>query len=65
MITVNGKKCELSNNSSLESLIKHLKLENELCAVEINKILIPFQERTNTIIKDGDEIEIVSIVGGG
>ena len=65
MITVNGDQHEQLSVDSLEALIEHLGLKDQLCAVEVNKTLIPFKERATTTIKDGDTIEIVSLVGGG
>ena len=65
MITVNGKTCEPLSDNSLNALIAHLGLKDQLCAVEINKELIPHNERNETTIMDGDIIEIVSLVGGG
>ena len=65
MITVNGKTCELLSDNSLNALITQLGLKDQLCAVEINKKLIPHNERNEMTIKDGDIIEIVSLVGGG
>ncbi len=65
MITVNGKPCEQLSDNSLQALLIHLGLEDQLCAIEINKTLIPYKEREHTSIQDGDDIEIVSLVGGG
>ena len=65
MITVNGTICEPLSDHSLNALIAYLGLKDQLCAVEINKELIPHNERNKTTIKDGDIIEIVSLVGGG
>ena len=65
MITVNGQPCEQLSDDSLEALIEHLGFKDQLLAVEINKTLIPYKQRSETAVKDGDAIEIVSLVGGG
>jgi len=65
MITVNGKKRELPKEASVALLLEELQLNHQPCAVEINKELIPHQTHSEQGIKDGDVIEIVTIVGGG
>ena len=65
MITVNGQPYKLLSDDSLEALIVHLGLKDQLCAVEVNKVLVPHNKRNETTIRDGDTIEIVSVVGGG
>jgi thiamine biosynthesis protein ThiS len=42
-----------------------MNLSKELCAVEVNKKLIPHKERDEYILQDGDDIEVVTLVGGG
>ena len=49
----------------LEDLISHLGYEPQLVVVELNGIIINPQEWNNTKIKDGDCLEVVTIVGGG
>ena len=49
----------------LEVLIEHLDYQPQLVVVELNGVIINPQEWINTKIKDGDCLEIVTIVGGG
>ena len=49
----------------LEGLISHLGYEPQLVVVELNGTIINPQEWINTNIKDGDCLEVVTIVGGG
>ena len=65
MITVNGEKRELPEETSIALLLEELQLNHQPCAVEINKELIPHQKHSKQVIKNGDVIEIVTIVGGG
>ena len=65
MITINGKKRTLPKEASIALLLEELQLNHQPCAVEINKKLIPHQKHSKQAIKDGDVIEIVTIVGGG
>ena len=49
----------------LEGLISHLGYEPQLVVVELNGIIINPQQWITTKIKDGDSLEVVTIVGGG
>ena len=49
----------------LEELIKLLGYQPQLVVVELNGIIINPKEWINTKIKDGDCLEVVTIVGGG
>ena len=49
----------------LESLIKHLGYQPQLVVVELNGAIISPPDWLNTKMKDGDCLEVVTIVGGG
>ena len=49
----------------LEGLIEHLGYKPQLVVIELNGAIINPAEWVNTKIKDGDCLEIVTIVGGG
>ena len=50
---------------SLEALIKHLGYQPQLVVIELNGAIIRPQDWSNTKIKNGDCLEVVTIVGGG
>ena len=54
-----------SNNLLLDDLIKNLGYQPKLVVVELNGIIVNSQKWNSTKIKDGDCLEIVTIVGGG
>ena len=67
-IRVNGeeKKIELENEKALlSSTLKFLGYKQNTVVVEVNNLIINSKKWENEIIKEGDRIEIVSIVGGG
>jgi len=64
VITVNGEIVQL-DAVPLSELLTQMNLGNRLCAVEVNKELIPHKERETYVLQDGDSVEIVTIVGGG
>lgn len=64
MVKINGNLLDIAG----ETLLKYLgeKGYNAIrVAVEINGAIIPKTEYANTVLKDGDSVEVVSFVGGG
>ena len=49
----------------LKDLITYLAYQPQLVVVELNGTIINPQDWINTKIKDGDCLEVVTIVGGG
>ncbi len=64
MITVNGEQIQ-KDTIFLTELLSQMNLSDQLCAVEVNKKLIPFRERETYKLQEGDDVEIVTLVGGG
>jgi sulfur carrier protein len=65
-IQINGEERELPQSSlSLEELFETLSLPPQRIAVEVNKTIVPRGLWEKTMLKDGDQIEIVHFVGGG
>ena len=67
-IKVNGKEknIELENEKALlSSTLELLGFKPNTVVVEVNDLIINSKKWENEIIKDGDKLEIVSIVGGG
>ena len=64
-ITVNGDERNVPNGLSVEGLLEHLGLVGGKVAVERNKEIAPRSQFSQTIIEQGDAIEIVRFVGGG
>ena len=67
-IRVNGeeKNIEIKNEKALlSSTLELLGYKSNSVVVEVNNLIINSKKWDNEIIKEGDRIEIVSIVGGG
>ena len=66
-IKVNGveRLIESKTSISLNETIKLLGYSSNTVVVEVNKIIINSEEWRDKYIKNGDILEIVSIVGGG
>jgi sulfur carrier protein len=64
-LRVNGKLQELPPGSTMSDLLTTLHINSRYCAVECNRDLVPRENHATTTLTDGDEIEIVTLVGGG
>ncbi len=62
---VNGKSETITNAENVADVLQHYKLPHVRVAVEVNKDLVPRKEFETTRVRDGDVIEIVTLVGGG
>lgn len=65
MITVNGNEIELSGALSVADYLEQNKYQLKRVAVELNGNILPKYEYSDTMLKDGDRLEVVSFVGGG
>jgi sulfur carrier protein len=64
-IKVNGEAHTCNSDIILPDLLNNLGLNPRLIAVEYNGEILHRQYWDNTKIKEGDRLEIVTIVGGG
>ncbi len=67
-ISVNGKEetIELENEEALlSSTLEFLGYKQNTVVVEVNDLIINSKKWESEILKEGDKLEIVSIVGGG
>lgn len=64
-VTANGAPHELPDGTTVEGLIAHLGLAASICAAEVNESVVPRRERDQRELRDGDTVEIVTLVGGG
>lgn len=63
-IKVNGQPKDVPDNTTVAQLIEQHNLTPQKVAIELNRRLIR-TEQYQTVLKQGDEIEIVTFVGGG
>lgn len=63
-VRVNGVEQELPDGTTVRRVIELNRLAPERVAIELNKRLLR-SDRYETPLKDSDELEIVTFVGGG
>jgi sulfur carrier protein len=64
-VQVNGESRTCSSQTQLPQLLEQLGLNPRLVAVEFNGEILHRQFWSQTQMKEGDQVEIVTIVGGG
>jgi thiamine biosynthesis protein ThiS len=53
------------NRFTLAALVESLSMKSDRVAVELNREIVPRDRWPETLLKDGDHLEIVHFVGGG
>lgn len=53
------------NPFTLAALIEFLSMKSDRVAVELNRDIVTRDRWSQTLLKDGDHLEIVHFVGGG
>ncbi|WP_366511498.1 sulfur carrier protein ThiS [Maricaulis sp.] len=64
-LTVNGDGRKVDPDTSVSDLVGLLGLDGRKIAVERNLAIVPRSQYDQTVLADGDRIEIVAFVGGG
>ena len=65
MITVNGKQIQLTSEMSVADYLEQNNFQINRIAVEMNEEILPKYSYSETMLKDGDRLEVVTFVGGG
>lgn len=64
MVKINGEELNVAGENVPEYLSKS-GYDLKRVAVELNGDILPKSQYADTLLKDGDSVEIVSFVGGG
>lgn len=64
-ITLNGTERELARDTTVGQLVDEITKDRSRVAVERNKLIVPRAEWEYSIVEDGDDVEVVTLVGGG
>ncbi|NUP05798.1 MAG: sulfur carrier protein ThiS [Polyangiaceae bacterium] len=64
-LVVNGDGLEVDEGTTVRALLDRLALGPGPVAVERNGEVVPRKTHADTVLSDGDQIEVVHFVGGG
>ncbi|MCA9100500.1 MAG: sulfur carrier protein ThiS [Planctomycetales bacterium] len=64
-ITLNGHAHQADDEATVADLLRQLEMRPHLVAVEVNRQLVPRQQHADHQLRAGDQLEIVTLVGGG
>lgn len=67
-LQINGEDREFGGSPApftLAALVEALGMKSDRVAVELNRDIVPRDRWEETILKDGDQLEVVHFVGGG
>ena len=62
---LNGDRHEVAGPLTVSDLLAQLNIDPRRVAVEHNLVVLKRETFTATIVREGDEVEIVNFVGGG
>ncbi len=65
VLVVNGERVAVPEGTTVAALLERMGLGRAAAAAEVNKELVPKREHATRELRDGDTIEVVSLVGGG
>jgi sulfur carrier protein len=64
-ITLNGELFPISGDLELTALLERLGMRPSRVAVELNREIVPKANYPRTVLRAGDQVEIINFVGGG
>lgn len=64
-VVVNDEERTLLENTSVKTLLEEMNLGGKTMVVVVNDEIIEHTQYENTILHNGDRVELVRIVGGG
>ena len=64
-IQLNGQPFELPDGATVADLLARLDAAGKRVAVELNLDIVPRSQHGETVLKEGDQVEVVHAIGGG
>jgi sulfur carrier protein len=64
-IRVNGEEQRFDRDPTIEEVLERIVAPREAVAVEVNRTLVPRAAHARRVLRAGDEVEVVTFVGGG
>jgi thiamine biosynthesis protein ThiS len=64
-LVINGQRSAWPSGTTIQGVVERAGAAKSAYAVEVNKRLVPRAEHPGHVLSEGDEVEIVVLVGGG
>ena len=64
-VTLNGAEREIAPDTTIARLVDEITKDRSRVAVERNRMIVPRAQWETAVVTDGDEVEVVTLVGGG
>ena len=64
-IQLNGERYDMPEPLTLDALLARLEIDARRVAVEVNEYVVKKAAYAETLVRDGDAVEVVNFVGGG
>ena len=64
-IQLNGERHELPEPLTVDALLSRLEIDGRRVAVELNEYVVRKAAYAETLVNEGDAVEVVNFVGGG
>lgn len=65
MIKVNNRDHEWTEGLTVQGLLEQKKYTYPKLIIKINDVLVPSEEYSSTIIRDGDDVKVIHLLAGG
>ncbi|MGN0615140.1 sulfur carrier protein ThiS [Ruminococcus flavefaciens] len=64
MVKINGELLD-KDGKTVTEMLADMDINGQRVAVELNEEIVPKAKYGETVLKDGDKVEVVRFVGGG
>jgi len=64
MVKINGELFD-KDGKTVAEMLTDMDISGQRVAVELNEEIVPKAKYGETVLKDGDKVEVVRFVGGG
>jgi sulfur carrier protein len=64
-IVFNGQPRSVPARTTVAAFLDELKVTTRHVAVEVNLDIVPREKHSQHVLQEGDQVEVVTLVGGG
>jgi len=64
-VFINGQSQSIESGITIFALLQQSGLAGKRLAVEVNETIVPKSRHSETVVAEGDKIEIIHAIGGG